>query len=140
MRVDEENDFHGYSQAGMIEWLNAEWGSRRWHGLRRIRIIHGKGEVLHAALREWCDQKGIPWAAEAGNPGATIIRPAGRQAQTFSPAHKPLTHIKRHVTPSPESKPPPTPDPDDAELFEQAVSEIDQSGRRGLYRRKHAEE
>ena len=140
MRVDAEIDFHTFSRAQMVGWLEDKWATRKWHGLRRIRIIHGKGDVLHAALREWCDHKGIPWAAESGNPGATIIRPANRdpERQAAVTANKPLKHIKRQVVPSPPPKPIPPPDPADSDMFEQAIAEIEEFDARGLRRSKHA--
>src|SRR5258706_16274949 len=79
MRVDAEKDFHGYTAASMISWLNQQWATGRWDGLQRVRIIHGKGEVLIPRLRRWCDDRGIPWAPEPGNPGTTILHPARRQ-------------------------------------------------------------
>jgi hypothetical protein len=91
MRIDLEQDFHHYTVVEMVSWLNREWASRRWDGLQRVRIIHGKGEVLPPALRRWCDEKGIPWAPESGNPGTTILHPARRSKEKTALLHRPLS-------------------------------------------------
>src|SRR5687768_3323122 len=84
LRVDAEVDFHGFSRAGMVAWLEENWARPGWRGLRRVRVIHGKGEVLPSALRDWCDSRAIPWAPEAGNPGCTILHPALRTPSAAS--------------------------------------------------------
>ena len=139
MRVDAEKDFHGFSVAGMMQWLEDNWASRRWHGLRRVRVIHGNGEVLPPALREWCDHKGIQWAPESGNPGTTILHPAARQLPKPPTANKPLREIKKRVSPVLPVKPAPPPEPEDSALFEQAVAEIEETGKRTILREKHSE-
>src|SRR5258706_9227877 len=127
MRVNSEKDFHGFSAAEMLRWLNQEWASHRWDGLQRVRIIHGKGEVLIPALRKWCDDKGIPWAPESGNPGATILHPVLRASHTAVHRHRPMAKVLAHLrkpdnprkTSSEKgSKSVLTPGPKDAELFE----------------------
>src|SRR5258705_3033029 len=129
MRVDAEKDFHGYTTAGMISWLNQQWASRRWDGLQRVRIIHGKGEVLIPALRRWCDEKGIPWAPEPGNPGTTILHPARRQmlrATTMRPSPitpiAPITRISRTPKLKPATPKPPT--SRDSDLFEEELRRL----------------
>src|SRR5687768_13860866 len=114
----------------MVAWLEENWTRPNWRGLRRVRVIHGKGEVLPFALREWCDSRGIPWAPEAGNPGCTILHPASRVA----PATASAPRRTRPIRSVPPERPP---DPADAELFEKAVSDIEDLGR-GILRRKHS--
>ena len=129
LRVDVEVDFHGYTRAGMLSWLDANWARRSWNGLRRVRVIHGQGDVLPPALRNWSDAKGIPWAPESGNPGCTILHPGSRVEsrrihrtdRTNRTDRSDRTDFER------EAK--------DVELFEKALEELPDP--RKALRRKH---
>jgi hypothetical protein len=101
----------------MLAWLEDNWNRKRWQGLRRVRVIHGKGEVLGRALRNWCDAKGISWAPESGNPGATIIHPTSKTPRPASRAR-----LNRPAQPARAERPP---DPADVELFEKAIMELE---------------
>lgn len=96
MKTDREVDFHGYTTAQMLQTLEDIWASRKWHGLRRVRVVHGTGAALWRVLREWCDVKGIPWVPESSNPGATILHPFRRVLPSPHHPHRPLTRLK-HV-------------------------------------------
>ena len=137
MRVNSEKDFHGFTSTEMLGWLNQVWASHKWDGLQRIRIIHGKGEILIPALRKWCDEKGIPWAPEPGNPGATILHPAlhshQKSAMRNTPLAKPLAPLRKHsVTNKGVSRQRSAPDQpseaNDTELFEEELRKL---GKRG---------
>lgn len=90
LRIDAEKDFHGYRAAEMLAWLENVWARRQWHGLLRVRIIHGTGEVLFRAARQWCDEKGIPWTVEPHNPGVTILHPSRRTLPTTPTSNRAL--------------------------------------------------
>src|SRR5262245_45147813 len=99
MRLDREIDLHGYTRAEARAHLEAIWARREWHGLRRVRIIHGTGAVLHRVVRQWCEEKGIPWTTEAQNPGVTILHPGLRPKTPPVPPHHPMAHLKRRLPP-----------------------------------------
>ena len=88
MKIKDEVDFHGFTARGMREWLESTWSRRVWHGLQRVRIIHGKGDVLIPELRKWCQEKGIDWSPEPGNPGATLIYPGRRTLPSSAPGNR----------------------------------------------------
>src|SRR5436309_564715 len=88
MKIKNEVDFHGFTAVSMRDWLEQTWSTRRWHGIERVRIIHGKGEVLMPELRRWCEEKGIDWNPEPGNPGATFIYPGRRTLPASSPGNR----------------------------------------------------
>jgi hypothetical protein len=94
--ADREIDLHGYTSGEARARLNTLWSSREWHGLQRVRVIHGTGSVLHALVRLWCEEKGITWTVEPSNTGVTIVHP-GRRLQTDpAPPHRPLRALKPH--------------------------------------------
>ncbi len=75
MKVDHEVDFHG-STAREMRWaLDDLAQTSAWRGWRRVRVIHGNGEVLRAYLRDWCHERGVSWSPEPRNPGSTILHP-----------------------------------------------------------------
>src|ERR1043165_7093027 len=88
MKISHEFDFHGFTASSMRDWLERTWSMRRWHGIERVRIIHGKGEVLIPELRRWCEEKGIDWSPEPGNPGATLIFPGRRTLPSSGPTNR----------------------------------------------------
>jgi hypothetical protein len=87
----------------MRAYLESIWSRREWHGLQRVRVIHGTGATLWRALRQWCDEKGIPWGTEPRNPGVTILHPAHRALPAQALPHRPLALLKRQ---RPAEKPP----------------------------------
>lgn len=103
-RCDLEVDFHGYTAAEMRAALDDTWGRRRWQGLRRVRVVHGTGEVLWRVLREWCDEKGIPWAPDR-RAGATVVFPVQRATHGRGPAHRPLGALRERARPTTEAAP-----------------------------------
>ena len=140
MRFDEQKDFHGYTVDRMVAWLEAVWASRRWEGLRRVQIIHGRGEALPPALRQWCDHRGIPWSAHASNPGITILYPGQRRLKTHGPGHKPLARPLRAYPREPRRpRAQPATDPGESDLFAAEMERLEQQGRRSLLRSKHSE-
>ena len=88
MKVSAEIDFHKHSAIQMRDKLEHIWSRRTWHGLQRVRVIHGKGEVLIPELRRWCEEKGIDWSPEPGNPGATLIFPGRRTLPSSGPTNR----------------------------------------------------
>ena len=74
--------------------LENVWSRRAWHGLQRVRVIHGDGAVLRQVVRQWCDEKGIEWNPERGNPGATIVHPGRRLATTPPAPYRPLSSLQ----------------------------------------------
>lgn len=120
MNIDAERDFHGYTAAGMRAELEAVWASGRWRGLRRVRVIHGRGEVLGPVFLEWCDEVGIRWAPEPGNPGATFLYPA---ISDVAPPPAPPAR-RRTRRPSRITRPEVHVSAEDTALFEQVVDEI----------------
>jgi hypothetical protein len=97
MRVDSEIDLHGYTALEARSELDRIWGRRCWQGLKRVRVIHGNGSVLRKVVRNWCDDRGIPWATELMNPGTTILHPANRTVFPPSVTHRPLSHRMRGI-------------------------------------------
>lgn len=75
--VDAEIDLHGLTVEQMRLMLQKRWPE--WQGMTRVRVIHGRGEALKPALERWCRERGIPYALEPGNPGATRLFPAHRE-------------------------------------------------------------
>lgn len=139
-RVDREIDFHGWTRAAMREELNHIWSRREWHGLRRVRVIHGTGLVLWRVLDEWCEEKGIPYAREEHR-GSTIIFPGQRRLPNTPTRNYPLTPL-RGWSPPPKPRqiprPQPTPEePEDTDLFNQAMEDLEKQDRRTLLRKKH---
>ena len=95
--ADREIDLHGYTSVAARARLNTEWSTRKWHGLQRVRIIHGTGSVLHALVRLWCEEKGLAWTIESHNPGVTILHPGRRLQADPAPPHRPLNSLNRHL-------------------------------------------
>lgn len=138
MQADHEVDFHGFTAARMLQALEDIWAGRKWHGLRRVRVVHGTGSVLWRALREWCDAKGIPWAPEPSNPGATILHPSRRVLPLSHHPHRPLTRLQRYHPArrlSPQPSPPQTVERKDlmAEEFQRLAEEDPRTTRRKKY-------
>lgn len=84
--VDLEVDLHGHTAEEMRSLLQHEWPS--WRGMRRVRLIHGRGDVLKRELEIWCREMGIPFEIEPNNPGSARIYPTERtipdaQLRTF---------------------------------------------------------
>lgn len=155
MKIDREIDFHGFTVAQMRAWLETTWARRQWHGLRRVRVIHGTGAVLFRELRRWCDEKGIPWTTEIHNPGVTILHPSHRALPSPPSTHHPFAALKHRLSsraaPTPRPSPPkkrPTPpavpaspskpDPDAARLMEEEFDRLAEVDPETLYRWKHA--
>ena len=74
--VDIEIDLHGMNLEEMRHALQQNWP--RWRGRRHVRIIHGRGEALKPAVERWCEEMGVPFATDPGNPGSMRIFPADR--------------------------------------------------------------
>ena len=72
-KIDAELDLHGHTAVSARNELEMVWSRRAWQGLRRVRIIHGTGQVLYQVVRKWADEKSIPWTLETYNPGVTIL-------------------------------------------------------------------
>jgi hypothetical protein len=89
MKVDWEIDFHGYTAREMRIELDRISRRDEWRGWRRLRVIHGTGEVLGAELRAWCDERGVSWSPETHNPGALILHPFRSPKPERAPAHPP---------------------------------------------------
>lgn len=132
-KVDAERDFHGFTAAGMREELDAALASGRWHGLRRVRVIHGKGEVLGIVLREWCEEVGMRWAPEPGNPGATMLYPS---ISDISPPVQPSRPVPKPRRAARPRKPEIRISPEDTQLFEQTVADLDRDPPAAILRRK----
>jgi len=74
--VDAEADFHGLTAEQLRQTLSRRWPE--WRGMHRVRIIHGRGEVLRPELERWCEERGIPFAPDPGNPGSMRLFPSRR--------------------------------------------------------------
>lgn len=101
MKVDREIDFHGFTAREMRIELDRLALTDAWRGWRRLRVIHGTGEVLGVELRLWCDERGIPWSPEPRNPGATVLHPfqsPGPPRRAFPGALKPRSEPRRKRT------------------------------------------
>ncbi len=86
-------DFHEFSGTEARHALEDYWASRAWHGLRKVEIIHGDAMVLAPVVRNWCDEKGLPWKTLSHNPGVTILFP-GKQSKTIMlPPVRPLSKL-----------------------------------------------
>ncbi len=71
--IDFEVDLHGYNAEQMRILLREEWPS--WRGMRTVRLVHGRGDVLKPALEQWCEEMGIPFTTEPNNPGSALLYP-----------------------------------------------------------------
>lgn len=111
--ADREIDLHGYTAAEARARLNTLWATREWHGLQRVRVIHGTGSVLHALVKLWCEEKGIAWTVEPRNPGVTILHPGQRLQALSAPPHRPLHPLKHHRPAAKNREAAAPPDPDD---------------------------
>jgi hypothetical protein len=139
MKADREVDFHGFTAMQMQQALEDIWAGRRWHGLRRVRVVHGTGTVLWRVLREWCDAKGIPWVPEPSNPGATVLHPSRRVLPPSLQRHRPLARLKHLRTthqPCPASSSSPLGEPQD--LMAEEFRHLAKLDAHTLLRRKHA--
>ena len=143
MKIDREIDFHHYTRAEMRARLEDIWARREWHGLRRVRVIHGTGAVLYKEVRKWCDEKGIPWTTEEHNPGVTILHP-GRRANTApAPPHRPLTAIRQYKEEREKAESTrqqaETENRKSSDLMAEEFARLAQEDPRTLRRRKHAQ-
>ena len=77
-KVDTELDLHGYTAAEARVLLQSEWPA--WRGMRAVRVIHGRGDVLRAELGRWCREMGIPFRTEENNPGSALLFPIERES------------------------------------------------------------
>jgi hypothetical protein len=100
MKPDREIDLHGYTSKEARTFLDKRWAQSEWHGLQRIRIIHGTGDVLHGLVRLWCEEKGLMWTTEERNPGVTILHPGRRLQTPAPPPHRPLNGLKQRLSPA----------------------------------------
>ena len=118
MRVSIEVDYHGFTAVEMRRDLDYRWTGSAFRGAQRVRVIHGRGEVLGQALRSWCDEARVTWAPDPGNPGSTILHPAASQrVQPLSPPPKRTAKSQPRAMPPRTNEEPPivhkTPAPDD---------------------------
>lgn len=74
--MEAELDLHGMTVEEMRRRLEQEWPG--WRGLRRVRVIHGRGAALKPELIRWCEERGVPCSVDGGNPGSTCILPLMR--------------------------------------------------------------
>ena len=74
--VEAAVDLHGLTAEQMRHTLEQRWAE--WRGMRQVRIIHGRGEVLKPELLRWCEEMGIPCRPEPNNPGSSCIYPRQR--------------------------------------------------------------
>jgi hypothetical protein len=156
-RIDAEFDLHGYTGAAAKDQLEIVWSRGKWHGFRRVRIIHGTGEVLYKVVRRWADEKSIPWTLEPYNPGVTILQPSLRRGQNAPSQNRPFARHqnalrafsdRRAAQPeevkarevkgdSPGKSPPESQDPQSANLFKEEMARLDQQDPRSMHKRKH---
>jgi hypothetical protein len=146
-KIDAEIDLHGLTAASARDQLETVWSRRVWQGLRRVRIIHGTGEVLYKIVRLWADDKSIPWTLEAYNPGVTILQPALRREHSVVPANRPFARHRKELTDLVTSKRE-SAGPDrlpvsvensavQADLFAQEIDRLEQQDPRSVHKRKH---
>src|SRR2546430_928504 len=123
---DREIDLHGMTSGRTRATLERHWASRQWHGLQRVRVIHGTGDVLHAVVRLWCEEKGIEWTTESWNPGVTILLPGRRLQTPAPPPHRPLNGLKKHLPKAPAARPTPLggASSSDEDLFAQEMDRL----------------
>jgi hypothetical protein len=118
-----EMDLHGDTASTARFRLDSEWSRRRWHGMQRVRVIHGTGDVLWQVVRQWSEEKGIAWSPERGNPGATILHPGERLQAGAEPPNRPFARhkeaLKASVPPRPVA---PAPAPPAVERRERPVT------------------
>lgn len=74
--VDAEVDMHGLTAEEMRLMLQRLWPG--WRGMTRVRIVHGRGDILRPELERWCKEMGIPFELEPYNPGSARIYPTRR--------------------------------------------------------------
>jgi hypothetical protein len=74
--VDAEVDFHGCTAEQMRHALEQRWA--QWRGMKKVRVIHGRGAILKPELERWCEEMGIPFSNDAQNAGSTCIFPTRR--------------------------------------------------------------
>jgi DNA-nicking Smr family endonuclease len=74
--VDAEIDLHGLTVEQLRLTLQKRWPE--WRGMRRVRLIHGRGDILKSEVERWCREMGLPFGADPGNPGALRIFPHDR--------------------------------------------------------------
>jgi hypothetical protein len=74
--VDIEVDLHGLTVEQLRHTLQRRWSE--WHGMRSVRIVHGRGTSLKPEVERWCREMGIPCENDAGNPGSLRLFPQRR--------------------------------------------------------------
>ncbi len=140
--------------------LEMIWSRREWHGLRRVRLIHGNGEVLRHVVRDWADEKGIRWTTNAHNPGITTLHPGQRETVAEEMFNRPFLRHRHLLQPpdapqnsrmaeqkvppkppaAPAPKPPPAlappPTPSEEDLFAKELARLDTLDPNLLRRRK----
>ena len=97
--VDVEVDYHGHTAEEMVLALQRKLTA--WRGMRRVRVIHGQGEILKEALHRWCQEAGIAFYLEPNNPGSTLLTPNQR---TLPQAHLPNTLAESGLRLTPEQE------------------------------------
>jgi hypothetical protein len=161
LKIDFEVDLHGDTSAGARSRLETIWSTKSWQGLRRVRVIHGTGEVLWKVVRLWCEEKGIEWTTESHNAGVTILHPGRRAVSAPAPPHRPLAQLsqvkisKPKKEPKPEkpvvkgAEPPPSENPKfkadkpvakspDKDLMAEEFARLAEEDERALRKQKHS--
>lgn len=150
-RIDAELDLHGYTAEAARDQLDLLWSRQTWRGMRRVRIIHGSGEVLYKVVRRWADEQSIPWTVEIYNPGVTILQPALRRHEPDVPANRPFARyhekLRSLIPPEPpnEAQPPDVatnPKPEirnskSPDLFALEMERLEKQDPRAIHKRKH---
>jgi hypothetical protein len=99
--VDIAVDLHGLTVEQMRLQLQRRW--YEWRGMSSVRVVHGQGESLRPALIRWCEEMGIPYAPDPGNPGSLRLFPTRRTL----PDNPMRTTLKDHglsLTPEQEAE------------------------------------
>ena len=146
-RIDTELDLHGHTAASARALLESAWSRGAWQNMHRVRIIHGTGAVLYRMVRQWADDKSIPWTLETYNPGVTILQPALRRPQAQVQANRPFARYKEKLGSVVRAKPvsveeratpvPPIIDPQASDLFAAEIERLDKQDPRSLHKKKH---
>jgi hypothetical protein len=74
--VDVEVDLHGLTVEQLRHTLQRRW--TEWHGMRSVRVVHGRGTALKPEVERWCREMGIPCELDPGNPGSMRLYPQRR--------------------------------------------------------------
>lgn len=137
MKADRELDYHGYTVKEMVEELDRLRNSPSWHGLSRVRVIHGRGQKLAPAVRAWCTRRQVSWSPEPFNAGAIVLYPGiaandltGRARDARSPgiSQSPTRRAARASSRQPGHE--------ERALFEQEMRRLEQKSRGSVRRLK----